>query len=45
MKDSCTAEKIYVDYPNIINVLKPRSHIYIDDGLIAVTVTDIGKLK
>lgn len=39
----CTVSKIYVDYKNITKVVGPGSQIYIDDGLIMLIVSKIGK--
>ncbi|XP_034476660.1 pyruvate kinase-like [Drosophila innubila] len=36
-----TVEKVYVDYKNITKVLKPKDHVYLDDGLISLLVKDI----
>jgi pyruvate kinase len=37
-----TADKVYVDYENIVNVMKKGGRIYIDDGLMSLLVDDIG---
>jgi len=39
--DSC----IYIDYVNITKVLQVGGLIYLDDGLISLSVAEIGKLK
>jgi len=41
--DICDKEVIWVDYPNIVNVLEVGSNIYIDDGLICLVVTVKGE--
>ena len=35
---------IYVDYKNITKVLQKGSIIYVDDGLICLSVEEIGKI-
>ncbi|VDM95369.1 unnamed protein product [Thelazia callipaeda] len=37
----CSAEELYVDYQQIAKVLKVGSHVYIDDGLISLSVDSI----
>ncbi|VDM15203.1 unnamed protein product [Wuchereria bancrofti] len=37
----CSSKIIYIDYKNIINVIKKDSIIYIDDGLIMLLVREI----
>jgi pyruvate kinase len=34
-------DTVYLDYENIVNVLKAGNRVYIDDGLISLIVTDI----
>ena len=41
--ESGTAEKIYADYSNMGKVLSIGSTIFVDDGLIALKVSAIGK--
>ena len=42
-KEKVTADLIWVDYPNIVNVVQPGKKVYIDDGLICLVVREIGK--
>ena len=42
--ESGTVEKIFVDYANMGKVLSIGSTIFVDDGLIALKVSSIGKL-
>lgn len=44
-KNSCTKEKIYVDYKNIVKVVKPGKHVYIDDGLVSLEVISTNEEK
>lgn len=41
--DNCDEENIYVDYPNILKIVKKGSLIFIDDGLLSLIVTGVGK--
>lgn len=41
-KDKTDGKIIWVDYPSLIQVLKKGAKIYIDDGLIALKVVEIG---
>ncbi|CAF1497149.1 unnamed protein product [Adineta ricciae] len=38
-----TKDNLYVDYKNIVQVIKKDNRIYIDDGLISLLVKDIGE--
>ncbi|CAF1339454.1 unnamed protein product [Didymodactylos carnosus] len=40
--DKCTVENLYVDYKNIVNVIKKGNKVFIDDGLISVVVKEVG---
>uniref|UniRef100_A0A914RPA2 Pyruvate kinase n=1 Tax=Parascaris equorum TaxID=6256 RepID=A0A914RPA2_PAREQ len=40
-ESSCTAANIYVDYANITKVLKAGSRIFIDDGLLSLSVNEV----
>jgi len=37
-----TSDKVYVDYANIVKVIKKGSRIYIDDGLMSLIADEIG---
>jgi len=41
-KDKTDGKIIWVDYSNLPKVLEKRATIYIDDGLIALKVLEIG---
>jgi len=41
-KNECSAERIFVDYKNLPQVMQPGSLIYIDDGLISIKVVSVG---
>lgn len=41
--EKCDEKVLWLDYKNITKVVQTGSHIYIDDGLITLTVKEIGK--
>jgi len=42
-EDKCDENLIFVDYANIVNIVKKGSRVFIDDGLISLIVTGINE--
>lgn len=42
--EKCDEKILWLDYKNITKVVQTGSHVYIDDGLITLTVKEIGTL-
>ncbi len=43
--DNCDEKNLWVDYPNIVNIVKPGNRIFIDDGLISLVAVTVGKFQ
>ena len=41
--EKCTTDVVWLDYKNITKVIVPGKRIFIDDGLISVVATEIGR--
>ena len=44
-ENQCSDSLLYVDYENIVKIVKKGNKIYIDDGLISLVVLSTGKLN
>jgi pyruvate kinase len=40
-KEVCCKERVYVDYVNITRVMKVGNHVFIDDGVLDLEVTEV----
>jgi len=41
--DKCTKDNLYIDYKNIVHVIKAGNRIFIDDGLLSLMVKEVGQ--
>merc|ERR1712080_785613 len=42
-KEKCTSDVLWLDYKNITKVMVPGKRLFIDDGLLSVTCTEVGE--
>lgn len=42
--EKCDEKTLWLDYKNITKVVQTGNNIYVDDGLITLTVKEIGML-